>query len=293
MTDVETFDDRTCELGEGPFYDDETATVGWVDILGKRVLSRDPVTGDTGEIGCPAHVGAAVPRSGGGLVLCLPAGPVLRDADGSLHPLGGYADADRAARIEPSLTPVRSNDAKPDPAGRLWLGTNAYDGTPEVCALYRLDSGAPTIERVLGGVSNSNGLGWTADGSLMFYIDSATQRIDVFDFDAATGALDGRRPFAAIAEDAGAPDGMCVDTDGGVWVALWGGGTVHRYGPDGVLDRVVELPTPLVTSCAFVGPDRQQLIITTAVDDRGPHGGLTYRHVPGDVAGVPVPPYAG
>jgi sugar lactone lactonase YvrE len=142
---------------------------------------------------------------------------------------------------------------------------------------------------VLGDVTISNGLGWSPAGDTMYYIDSPTGRIDAFDFDPDAGSLSRRRPLAVIEDGAGAPDGLCVDAEGGVWVALHNGGAVRRYTADGALDRVVTLPTPLVTSCAFGGPTYDLLFITTAAQGRAddPAAGQTYVHRPGDVVGLP------
>jgi sugar lactone lactonase YvrE len=295
MTGTTVFDRRVCELGEGPFYDERTGRFVWVDILGRRVLWRDGAR--EGEFRVGGHVGAAVPRRDGGLVLCLPDGPVLVSDDQPDRPvpLGSFASADRTAGVaaEAGSPALRANDAKADPAGRLWLGTLAYDGTPGAGALYRLDPGEAMPRRVLSGITVSNGLGWSPDRSTMYYIDTPTRRIDSFAYDLATGNLGERRVFARV--EAGFTDGLCVDADGGVWVAIWDGGAVHRYLADGRLDRVVRVPTALVTSCAFGGDGYRTLVITTAAHNRAGdhHAGLTYAHEPGDVWGVPVDRFAG
>jgi len=288
MADVDVFDDRVCTLGEGPWYDELSDRAYWVDILGSRVLWRGIGTGATGEVPTPGHVGAAVPRAGGGLVLCLPDGPVLRDPDGTLHRLGGYPGEDSAVRR-------RSNDAKADPAGRLWLGTMAYDNTPGAGALYVLRPGAQAPERVRGDVTISNGLGWSPDGTTMYHIDTPTGRLDAYEFDMAAGRLGGLRWYATVPAQAGAPDGLCVDAEGGIWVALWGGGALRRYAPDGSLDREVRVPTPQTTSCAFAGLDLGLLVITPAADGRPEDrcAGLTYVCTPGDVSGIPVDRFGG
>ncbi|MGH3658300.1 MAG: SMP-30/gluconolactonase/LRE family protein [Micromonosporaceae bacterium] len=296
MDPVAVFDSRRCTLGEGPYFDDRTGRFCWVDILGSRVLWSRPEDGTVGELPLPGHVGAAVPRRDGGLVVCLPVGPALLDPDGTLRPLGTYRDADVAALgFAPAPGPaLRSNDAKADRAGRLWLGTMAYDASPGAGALYRLDPGAADPVRVLGEVTISNGLGWSPDGTVMYYADTPTRRVDAFDYDQDAGVLGSRRTFATI--DVGFPDGLCVDADGGVWVALWQGGAVRRYLPGGRLDRVVSVPTRQVTSCAFGGAGYRTLLVTTAAVDRPPgeHGaGLTYACTPGDVVGLPVDRHAG
>jgi sugar lactone lactonase YvrE len=297
MTPVEVWDRRRCTLGEGPVYDPASDTVFWVDILGSRILWRRADGSETGAFDTPGHPGAVIPRAGGGFVLCLPPGPALRDEDGGTRPCGRYADADAVAGLPtPSGGPaLRSNDAKPDPRGRLWLGTMAYDESPGAGALYRLDPGAPAPVRVVGDVTVSNGLGWSPDGTRMYYVDSPTRRVDVFDYDASTGDLADRRQFVAFSPDDGFPDGLCVDALGGVWVALWDGGAVRRYTADGSFDREVVVGTPRVTSCAFAGAGLDWLVITTARvgHDSDRRAGLTYRHRPGDVVGSPVPQFGG
>jgi sugar lactone lactonase YvrE len=288
---VEVFDDRRCDLGEGPHYDERTRRVVWIDILGARVLwrsldARGRHANDPGEVRVPAHLGAAVPRRDGGLIVTLPDGPAIIEPDGTLRLLGGYPDHGAG---------LRSNDAKADRVGRLWLGTMAYDETPGAGRLYRLDPDTATPVPVLHGVTVSNGLGWSPDGKTMYYNDSPTRRVDAFDFDPETGELGERRVFAELEDGAGFPDGLTMDAAGGVWVALWGGSAVRHYLADGALERIVELPTPQVTSCAFAGDDHGLLIITTAARNRDddPAAGMTYAYTPGDVVGQAVDRFAG
>jgi sugar lactone lactonase YvrE len=299
---VTVFDARRCELGEGPHYDERTGRVWWVDIYGRRVLWRDLAGDGHGEFATGSDVGAAVPRRNGGLVLGLADGPVCTDDEGHSGPaLATFAAADAAGGVSyAGLTPDgraprrRSNDAKADAAGRLWLGTIAYDDAAGAALLYRLDPGAVTPRPVLDGLTISNGLGWSPDGTRMYHVDTPTRRIDVHDFDPATGEISGRRPFADI--DVGYPDGLCVDADGGVWVALWEGGAVRRYAADGQLDREVRLPTPRVTSCAFAGVGFGTLVITTAAQGQpadDPYAGRVFRHEPGDVVGLAVDRFDG
>jgi sugar lactone lactonase YvrE len=275
---MDVFDSRVCVLGEGPSWDPATGQVRWVNVLDRRVLSRT-LDGVTGEFEAPEHVSAAILTADGDLVLCLPTRLVRHSTGATLTEVGG-----------PGL---RNNDAKPDPAGRLWHGTMAYDNTPGAGGLYRLDPGAATTKPVLADVSCSNGLGWSPDGATMYYIDSPTHRVDVFDYDLSTGEPTNRRTFATI--EGAFPDGLCVDADGGVWVACWQGSAVHRYAPDGTLDHVLRLPTDRVTSCAFAGADLDTLIVTTAALDRAgdPNAGLTYAATVTGVRGLPVAPFAG
>jgi sugar lactone lactonase YvrE len=179
------------------------------------------------------------------------------------------------------------NDGKCDRAGRFFAGTKADDDTPQAGALYRLENGEVT--QLLDNVTISNGIGWSPDERLMYYADTPTGRIDVFDFDATTGEPTNRRRFVDIPQDAGLPDGLCVDADGAVWVALWGGAAVHRYRADGELDRVLRLPVSNVTCPTFGGKDLDVLYITTARTDE-PGSGALFRCRPG-VTGQPANPY--
>jgi len=280
---VEIFDERVSELAEAPWYDERTGRVWWVDIVGRRVLWRDVASGESGEMPTAEEVSAAVPRAGGGLVLLLASRLVLADADGTLTPLEPYDDP------EPGVA-VRTNDAKADPAGRLWFGTMARDHKTPRGALYRLDPGSTAPVRVVSGIAISNGLGWWGDR--MYYVDSPTNRIDMFTYDEATGEIGDRRTFVEVPK----PDGLCVDAEGHVWVAVWGSGTVRRYTPDGRLDRELTVPTPQVTSCTFAGPDYRTLIITTGAEFGlygTPGAGLVYVERLADVAGRPVDRFAG
>ncbi|MEU2285485.1 SMP-30/gluconolactonase/LRE family protein [Streptomyces sp. NPDC013178] len=237
-------------LGEGPTWDPATGRLLWLDILGARLNTYDPSTGHRTVRVTDQHVGAAKPRAGGGLVLNLRDGVGLLDVD------GGF----RWLHHEP-VPGRRANDAAIAPDGSLWAGTMRYDEAPGGGTLSRLTADG-SVEVVLDDVAVSNGTGWSPDGRLMYYIDSPTRRVDVFDH--ADGHVTGRRPFVEIEDGAGFPDGLTVDADGCVWVALWDGGAVRRYTPEGRLDRVIQLPTPRVTACAFGGPDLTDLYITTA-----------------------------
>ncbi|WP_330345430.1 SMP-30/gluconolactonase/LRE family protein [Streptomyces longwoodensis] len=242
-------------LGEGPTWDPAAGRLLWLDILGSRVHTFDPATGRRGVRVTDQHVGAVKPRAGGGLVLN------LRDGVGLIDPDGTF----RWLHHEP-VPGRRANDAAVAPDGSLWAGTMRYDEAPGGGSLSRF-TGDGSVRTVLDDVAVSNGTGWSPDGRLMYYIDSPTRRVDVFTYDADAeggGRVSGRRPLAEIEEGAGFPDGLTVDAEGCVWVALWDGGAVRRYTPAGELDQVIELPTPRVTACAFGGPDLTDLYVTTA-----------------------------
>lgn len=270
------------ELGEGPFWDVRSSRVVWVDIMGRAIHQTDPHTGDTESIPVPLHVGAVVPRALGGYVAAL--------QDGFL--VIGDGPSRRVADVAGSSTGLRFNDGKCDPGGRFWAGTMAYNQAAGAAALYCLDTDGAVTE-VLNGVTISNGLAWSRDGDTMFYIDSPTQRIDAFDFTLSTGTIAARRTVTAIPSGVGSPDGMTIDAEGGLWVALWGGGAVHRY-LDGRLDRVVRLPVSQPTSCAFGGPDLDELYVTSAWNGLSkserhvqPLAGALFRIRPG-ICGVPT-----
>jgi sugar lactone lactonase YvrE len=267
---------------EGPVWAPAWGGLRWVDMLAGDVLSLE-ADGTVRRKHVGDVVAALRPRRGGGAVLALERGVALEDADGARTSLGPlWTDAG-----------VRMNEGACDPDGRFWCGSVAYDQRPGAAALYRLAPDGST-QRMLDGVTVSNGPDWSPDGSLAYYADTATHRVDVFDYDRHSG-LTGRRPSVEIPDD-GNPDGLTVDADGGVWVALYGGSAVHRYGPDGALDAVVEVPTPRVTACTLGGPRLDELFVTTSREGLGPDddplAGSLFR-VDAGVAGQPVREFAG
>lgn len=283
--------DGHAELGEGPTWDAATGEILWVDIIGRRVHRFRPADGIAGpSLTVARDVGAAVPRRNGGLVLAVAGAFALFDPGASAPATTIPVETDRPGN--------RMNDGKCDPTGRFWAGTLAYAATPGAGSLYRLDPDL-SVTTMITGVTISNGLGWSPDTRTMYHIDTSTGGIDAFEFDPATGAIANRRRIIDIPSDSGLPDGMTVDAEGGLWVALWGGGAVRRYLPDGTLERIVELPCRLVTSCAFGGGRLDELFITTASVglshaaqevQRGA-GGL-FSCQPG-LTGLPPTPFAG
>ena len=284
---VETVVAAGAELGEGPIWDARSGRIAWVDILGRRIHLTDSVTGATESIETPLQVGAIAPRAKGGFVAALQDGFWVM----------GDGPARRIATVPEARPGLRFNDGKCDPAGRFWAGTMAYDQAAGAAALYRLDAeGRPT--RVIDGVTISNGLDWSIDGTAMYYIDSPLHRIDVFDFEPATGEIANRRIAIQIPRETGTPDGLTIDADGGIWVALWGGGAVHRY-LDGRLDQVIKLPVSKPTSCAFGGAELDELYVTSAsqglsdTDRRAqPLAGALFRIRTG-IRGLPARSYIG
>jgi sugar lactone lactonase YvrE len=241
-------------LGEAPHWNVDAGELLRVDIHAGLVHSIDPTTGlqCTMEVGPP--VSFAIPRVHGGFVFGVQHGLLLQDPDGTRR---------YAAEVETDQTENRFNEGKCDPAGRLWAGTMSTVRRTGVASLYRLGSDGE-FARILTGLTISNGLGWSLGHDAMYVIDSTTQQVDVFDYDNGTGEIANRRLFVSVDRDAGLPDGMTIDSEGGVWVCLFGGGAVHRYAPDGELDLVVPLPVSNPTSPVFAGPHLSDLYITTA-----------------------------
>jgi sugar lactone lactonase YvrE len=280
---AERVTDAVAYHGEGPVWSERWGGLLWVDMFAGDVLSlgRD---GTITREHLSEIVAAVRPRRGGGAVLGFERGFALQDPDGTVKALGELWN-DRN---------VRMNEGGCDPEGRFYCGSMAYDKRPGAGALYRLDpDGAVTV--VLEGVTVSNGLEWSPDGSRAYYNDTDTYRTDVFDYDVESG-LTARRPFVEVAAEVGRPDGLTVDSEGGVWIALNGGGAVHRYTPAGALDAVVEVPARKVTACTFGGPRLGELFITTSREDLEPGddplAGSVFRAEP-RVSGLPVREFAG
>jgi len=247
-----------CELAESPVWDARRQRLLWVDILAGHVHALHPASGVHSWFPVGTPVGAVGLTSAGGLVMALLDGFAVAGADG-----------DRLTRLPGLLTDasaVRFNDGKPDPWGGFCAGTTQWrDGGSPGC-LYRLSPDGDITELVPG-VTTSNGLDWSDDRRRFYYVDSPTGGIDVFDTDPHTGALSNRRRFTDVPAAIGMPDGLTIDAEGGIWVALWGGGALHRYLPDGRLEAVVRVPASQVTSLAFGGADLDVLYITTAHED--------------------------
>jgi sugar lactone lactonase YvrE len=276
-------------LGEGPRWDVLARRLLWVDIEAGELHLFDPARGEDRAIQLGSRVGAASPTKDAGAVLVALADRLA---------LVDLADESLRTLVEiPHGNGMRLNDGACDAAGRFWIGSMALDETPGAAALYRYSAGS--CECVLDGVTLSNGLGWSLDETTMYYVDSMTYRVDRFDFERDSGAISNRRPFATIERGAGIPDGLAVDDDGCVWVALWGGGALRRYTPEGELERTIPVPAERVTACCFGGDDGRELYITTASFELGreererqPLAGCVFVTDVG-VSGPPAHPFAG
>jgi sugar lactone lactonase YvrE len=243
-------------LGEGPHWDAQHQRLSWVDIPTGLLWVRDAAGRRGVHLG--QDLGVAVPHHLGGWVCGLGRGIALVAEDGSVE---------QHLDLEPAG--VRMNDGKCDRLGRFFVGSKAHDNRAGAGRLWRLDLDG-SVETVLDGLTIANGIGWSPDEATMYVTDSGSGRIDAHDYDPRSGALGARRTFVQLLPAEGTPDGLAVDAAGDVWTAVWGGGQVRRYSPEGQLTAVVRLGCSLVTSCAFTGADLTTLVITTAWDELTP-----------------------
>ncbi len=303
MATAEQLTDRITYHGEGAIWFPAETDAGagaaerggrlhLVDMFAGAVLTLlDGGAVDRVQVGRVAAV--LRPRQAGGAIVADEHGFQVADADRST-PSGFSAFRRFASAIDDPA--IRFNEGNADPTGAFWCGSMAWKKTPGAGTLYRLGPDAG-ITAVLTDVTISNGLGFTADGASAYYVDTPTHRVDVLSFDAERGLHD-RRPFVRIDPDHGNPDGLTVDAEGGVWVALYGGGAVHRYAQDGSLSHVVEIPGGVrqVTSVTLGGAGMDQLFITTSREDlpndQQPTAGAVFT-APAGVRGLPPLPFAG
>jgi sugar lactone lactonase YvrE len=282
MSRAEQVTDACAHHGEGPIWDAKAGCVRWVDMLNGDVLSMAGVGGCVSRLHIGEVAAAVRPRADGGLVAAVERGFALVDADGENLVTLPEVWADPT---------VRMNDGACDPQGRFYCGSMAYDTEPGRGALYRLDPDR-TVTTVLTDVTISNGLAWRPDGNTALYVDSPTRRVDELDFDRETGTFNGRRQAITIDVDGAVPDGITLDAEGGVWVALWGGGAVHRYDPEGGLDEVIELPAQQVTACALDPEGRLFITTSKEEDEDNPVAGALFCADVG-VTGAPIGAFAG
>ena len=242
------------ELGEGPTWIAGEQALYWLDIKRAEIHRFHPESGQRRSWPSSRVVSCLIPRRAGGFVVGTPDGFGVLDLDsGEFDPIV-YPEPDRVNN--------RMNDGKCDPMGRIWAGSMDDGESEPTGALYRLDSDGG-VTRVDDGYVITNGPAFSPDGGTLYHTDTLARMIYAFDL-ADTGEIARKREFVRIPEDAGYPDGMTTDVEGGVWVAHFGGSRVTRFFPDGRVDRVVLLPCSNVTSCAFGGADLDVLWITTA-----------------------------
>jgi sugar lactone lactonase YvrE len=247
--------DTKSKLGEGSLWHPKEKKLYWVDIEGKILHIYDPATGKDKELPVGSRIGTVVPVKNGGALVALQNG---------IHKIDTKTGKLSFISAPFTDTSLRFNDGKCDPSGRFWVGTLALDSRRRGAVLYRMD-GDKSIRVMLDSVSISNGIVWTKDKKTMYYNDTPTGTVQAFDYDDKTGAISNRRVVVRIARGGGGPDGMTIDADGNLWVALWGSGTVGKFDPrTGQLLQKVFVPAPNVSSCAFGGKNLDILYITTA-----------------------------
>ncbi|SDX72897.1 Sugar lactone lactonase YvrE [Modestobacter sp. DSM 44400] len=284
--------------GEGPTWDAERQELLWVDITAGQVR-RATVAADGALTEVAVHevggtVGVVVPAAGGGWLLGAGPGVTHLTADGEPRVLvelpgeGGSAESGG----------TRMNDGGCDRAGRFFVGSMAFDERAGAGALYRVDLDG-TVSTVLDGLTISNGTGWSPDDRTVYLADSGPGVVWASDYDLGTGTFGARRALLEFDGDDGVADGLTVDDEGCLWTALWSGGQVRRYSPDGELLAVVEVPTDNTSSCAFAGPARDLLVISTsqhgltdAQRAQQPDAGRLFTAHPG-VTGPAAFPYRG
>lgn len=257
MTAVELVFAARALVGEGPFWEARTGRLHWVDIERHQIHQLDPASGVDVCVTVDRAVGTALPRTDApGWIAGLRDGVALLDEFGVVE---------RHVAVEADLHTNRMNDAACDALGRFWTGTMDEAGAEGRAALYRVDPDLG-VSRLVDGVSLSNGIGWSPDGATMYYVDTVAETLDAFAFafDLGDGAVSARRTLADLHDQPGRPDGLAVDVDGCVWVAMWGGAAVQRVTPDGRLDRRISVPATQVASAAFGGSRLDTLFLTTA-----------------------------
>lgn len=276
---AERVTDSVTYHGEGALWHAEWGGLKWVDMLAGDVLSLDEKTGAVSRLHVGSNVAALVrPRRTGGFVVATHSSFAAWNDDGE-----EWRTPDLWTRG------MRFNEGTCDPLGRVICGTIADERTEGSGEIWRLDLDG-VARRVSTGVTISNGMGFTSDGTGAYYVDTRTRRIDIFDFD--DGELVNRRPFAAMPEGAGGPDGICVDSEDGVWVAMYNGYGVRHYSASGEFDAAVEVPDAArVTSCSLGGDALSTLYITTSREGLAPSdepaAGSLYRADVG-VPGLPA-----
>jgi sugar lactone lactonase YvrE len=275
-------------LGEGPVWVAREAALYWLDIKGRKIFRLDRNRHLT-EWPTPMRVGAIAPRSGGGFIAGTENGIALVDLEANRF--------DIILNPEEDLPDNRFNDGKLDRRGRFWAGTMDNKERQATGTLYRIDSEL-NIRTIDSGYRVTNGPAFSPDGRVMYHNDSARQVTYAFDL-AEDGDAANRREFLRFGEGDGFPDGMTVDCEGCLWIAFWDGWCLRRFSPQGQLDRTVQIPVSRPTSCAFGGPDLDELYISSAsigLDEQAlrmqPNAGGLLMLTPG-VQGIADVPFAG
>lgn len=271
-----------CALGESPVWDDAAGILSFVDIPGRCLHRFRPADGRLTSLGLPEHVGCAVPLAGGGFVAALRTGIFRVAADGAVGPM--------LAANPGNASDTRFNDGRVDPSGHLIVGTIDEPKSGSRGALFRLERTG--LRKLFDGLLTSNGLAFSPDGRTMYHADTPRFVVHAYDYDPESGQVANKRVFAQLdpdAPDRGRPDGAAVDVDGCYWTALYQGGRVQRYDPDGRLMAEYRVPARSPTMPCFGGPDRRMLYVTSAAaGNDGAQDGALFA-MPVDFAGLPSP----
>ncbi len=242
-------------LGEGPTWSPRDSALYWVDILTPSVHCYDNQKGVDTEVKVGSMVSVAIPKATGGLLVATPGGLMTLDLDSKNLSFFCHPESDRPGN--------RYNDGKCDRMGRLWIGTLDMGTAANRGNLFRVDADG-TWKKMDSGFTVANGLGWSPDNKRMYFADSPRRTIYVYDFDLLAGTVSNRRPFITLDAGDGTPDGMTVDEDGCLWIAIWDAWRVSRYSPDGQEMLRIKMPVPRPTSCCFGGANLDTLYITSA-----------------------------
>jgi sugar lactone lactonase YvrE len=258
MNEVEHVLAAQNRLGEGPVWSSGEQALYWVDIESHRFSRLVVATGTYDVFDVGVRVGVLALRSSGGLVMATKKGFAFWEPRTQALRLLVDPEADKPTN--------RFNDGAVDCQGRFWAGTMCE--VPEQRqgsegSLYRLDADL-SVHLMETGLTISNGIGWSPDNAVMYLTDTLVHAIYAYDFDPSTGRIENRRPFISTTDEAGFPDGLTVDSEGGIWSARWGGWKVTRYDPTGKGEREIHLPVAYPTSCAFGGEHLDELYITSA-----------------------------
>ena len=276
-------------LGEGLFWHASEGALYWTDIIGQRLWRLDLADGGVRDWAMPEKIGWVIAARSGGMVAGLQSGVHRLRLD-----LSGRDPAalERIAAPEPDLPNNRLNDAACDGAGRLWFGTMPADCHGASGGLWRLDPGG-TLSRWQSGITIANGPAISPDGSILYHTDSKAGTVWRFDL-GSDGTLSGQRVHLQFGSG-GAPDGMCCDAQGHLWIAFYGGACVRRFAPDGRPLRQIDLPTPQITNVAFAGAGLDRMFATSAADGLpgDPLAGALFELDAGGVTGSPPALFAG
>jgi len=254
--EVELVLDTKSDLGEGAIWNYKTGELIWVDITGKILNFYTPKLKNNKEMLTGQMIGTVVPAESGKMMVALENGFYQLDPETGAKKL--------IANPEEDIPGNRFNDGKCDPAGRFWAGTMSTTGKRQAGALYRLDADG-SVHKMIDNVGTSNGIVWSPDYTKMYYIDTPTRKVMAWDYNNVTGEISNPKPAVEVPEEMGYPDGMTIDADGNVWIALWSGSAVGCWNPEtGELLRTIDVPAKNVTSVAFGDDDLGTLYITTA-----------------------------